>query len=328
MVVAGNEGERARMHAAVEVGIQQRHGKLLEEQRGCGGVAVMQLIPHVQGLGHHGFQVRMGQTAHRDLHRAEKLGPEPAQPVEHFGRIRAETKHSPQALVEITKGAVTAGGVFDDPHRHRRADDSCHRPDRSMRVAWLKSNPTARGQRFRRLERVRPPLVKDGTGDCACWGPHMSAQAMGGPECRIRRSPPASPGIASRASIEINEARLRGQVAFIGRAVRILNSRIANHAGQRPTKRGVGSRGRRPAEVRDRAASGTDIGRKSLQANVDDFELLLKERLHGYAFFRSEMIDADQVAASAFDEATKTPADLRPATTLFRSCGSWSVPQT
>jgi hypothetical protein len=47
-----------------------------------------------------------------------------------------------------------------------------------------------------------------------------------------------------------------------------------------------------------------------------------------YTLLRSEIMVADQVAASAFDEATSTPADLSPATTLLRFWGSSSVPHT
>jgi hypothetical protein len=40
------------------------------------------------------------------------------------------------------------------------------------------------------------------------------------------------------------------------------------------------------------------------------------------------MTAADQTAASAFDDAMKTPADLSAVTIDIRFCGSWSVPQT
>ncbi len=70
VIVAGDEGERALNGAAVEFGFQQRQSELLEQQRGRGGVAVVQLVAHVQGLRHQRLQFRMSQPAHRDLHGA------------------------------------------------------------------------------------------------------------------------------------------------------------------------------------------------------------------------------------------------------------------
>ena len=59
------------------------------------------------------------------------------------------------------------------------------------------------------------------------------------------------------------------------------------------------------------AAGGDDVVGEALQADVDDLEVLLEQCLHGVAPFRSEMMAADHAAASAFDDATKTPADLQ-----------------
>ncbi len=121
---------------------------------------------------------------------------------------------------------------------------------------------------------------------------------------------------------QIDQPRLGREVAFVGGAVGLLDATVADHAGERPAKRRIGAGGRRPAQVRDVAAGGVDVVRKALQTDVDDLEVLLKQGLHDLVLWRSEIRAADQVAASALDEATSTPADLRPATILLRFCGS------
>ena len=82
-----------------------------------------------------GLRSGVRQTAHRDLHRGEEFGAEPAQPFEDVGRIGAEAQHLAEALVEIAVGAVAAVGVLHHPDRHRRADDAGHRPDGAVLVA-------------------------------------------------------------------------------------------------------------------------------------------------------------------------------------------------
>ena len=63
---------------------------------------------------HHRFQIRIGQPPDRNLHSAEELGAQPAQPVQDFGRIRAEAEYLAQTLVEVAKGAIS-GGTTDEP---------------------------------------------------------------------------------------------------------------------------------------------------------------------------------------------------------------------
>ena len=65
----------------------------------------------------------------------------------------------------------------------------------------------------------------------------------------MRRSPSASAGIASRASDEVDQARLGGQVALVGGAVGFVDARIADQARERPAERGVGAGRRRPAQT-------------------------------------------------------------------------------
>ena len=75
---------------------------------------------------------------------------------------------------------------------------------------------------------------------------------------------------------QVNQVRLGGKVAAIGDAVGFGDARIADEARKLPSKRGVRSRRRRPAQVRDLAAGGGDVVGKALQADVRHFEVLLE----------------------------------------------------
>ena len=83
--------------------------------------------------------------------------------------------------------------------------------------------------------------------------------------------------MASLCEHQIDQARLGGEVAVVGDAVGCVDARVADQAGERPAKRRVGARRRRPAQLRDLAAGGGDVVGKALQADVDDLEVLLEQ---------------------------------------------------
>src|SRR5262249_12905582 len=139
-----------------------------------------------------------------------------------------------QSLVEVAKGAVAGGSVFHDPDRHRRANDSGHRPDRSVRMAWLQGHHTAASQRFRGLESVRPAFVKNGTGDRALL---RTAHVRPGDGWSRVQNPALTAGKGGdgiAGEHKIRETRLRGKVAVVSPAVGPFDARVADHPGQRP----------------------------------------------------------------------------------------------
>ena len=73
-------------------------GEALEQQRGRGGVAVVNLVAHVQRLRHQRLELRIGQPAHGELHGGEELAGHPAQPVDDLGGVGAEAQHLARAL--------------------------------------------------------------------------------------------------------------------------------------------------------------------------------------------------------------------------------------
>ena len=149
------------MAAAVELGGEQGEGEPLEEEAGGCGVAIMKFVAHVQRLRHERLEAVVRQAAHRDLHRGEEFGAEPAQPFDDLGRIGAEAQHLSEALVQIAIGAVAAIGILHHPDRHRWADDARHGTDGSVLVARFEGDCAGRRQPLRRLERARPSLRKE-----------------------------------------------------------------------------------------------------------------------------------------------------------------------
>ena len=63
---------------------------------------------------------------------------------------------------------------------------------------------------------------------------------------------------------------------LVRRAIGLVDARIAYHVCNSPAKRSISPRRRRPAQMSDAAAGSGDIGRKALQADVNNLEVLLE----------------------------------------------------
>ena len=74
----------------------------------------------------------------------------------------------------------------------------------------------------------------------------MSAQAIGGPGVQDAPLASAEPGDRVARQHQVDQARLRREVALVGDAVGRLDARVADQARERPAERGVGAGGRRP----------------------------------------------------------------------------------
>ena len=86
--------------------------------------------------------------------------------------VGAEAQHLAEPLVEVAVGAVAARRVLDDPHRHRRADDAGHRPDRAMMVAGLERDaPRVRRVACAAAIVSAQPSSSDGAEDRAAHRP-------------------------------------------------------------------------------------------------------------------------------------------------------------
>ena len=137
MVVAGDEARDGGDVGRRLVELDQRGQQLAQQQRRAGAVAVVALVAHLQRLGGHRAQVdRLAEPlAARRANTRASTSRIQRQALEHLGVVGAVAQHLAEPLVERAERAVAVRGVLDDAHRHRRAHDAGHRPDRAALVA-------------------------------------------------------------------------------------------------------------------------------------------------------------------------------------------------
>ena len=142
----------------------------------------------------------------------------------------------------------------------------------------------------------------------------MSAQAIGGPACRIRARSPQR-GHRFACEHDVDEQRLGGEVAVVRDAVGFLDAGIVDQRAPVPARRDVPARGRRQASCDRVAAGADDVVGEARQADVDDLEVRVEQLVHGRLLQRAARRltrYAAHSAASALLEATSTPADCEP----------------
>ena len=149
MVVAGDERQRRRGVGARHIGFDQRRSDALDEERRCGGVAVVDFVAHVERLRHQRFEFDRAAAHQRGRQRWRDNVGHRAQARDDLGPVRAEAQHLAQAFVEVAVRAPTGGAVLDHEQRHRRADDAGHRPHRRLVVARFEIDFPACDEAFR-----------------------------------------------------------------------------------------------------------------------------------------------------------------------------------
>ena len=236
---------------------QHRRRQPLQQQRGRGRVAVVNLVAHVQGLRHQRLELDGAGLGQRQIERRAQDVGHPLQAVDDLGVVGAEPQHLAEPFVEIAERRAAARRVAHDPHRHRRADDAGHRADRAVMMAGFECDgAAARRARAPVLVSAAQPSNRIAPMIAPCIGPHMRAQAIGGPECRMRRA--RMLGIDSPASPDSREHRLGREIGAIGRAVcRLDAGSLTRRASARPAARSPPAGGAHSICV-DRAAGLRD----------------------------------------------------------------------
>ena len=138
VVVGADECDHPLKGGLGEVTVEHGGKQLAQEQPGGGHVAVVDLIAHVQRLGH--------QRAQRQPLRPvrQRVGQDRAQLVAHPGQtvkyrfvVGPEAQHRTQTLVEVTEAASARGSFLHHPQRHGWANHPGHRPHRPVVMARL-----------------------------------------------------------------------------------------------------------------------------------------------------------------------------------------------
>src|SRR5439155_26248278 len=114
----------------------QSREKLAREEKGRGRVAAVQLISHVERAANNRAQLDAVRRANGLAeNRADDVTDE-AEALSNRLVVDARVQPGPRRpLEEIAEGAVTAGSVLDDEHRHRGGVDPCERADAAVVVA-------------------------------------------------------------------------------------------------------------------------------------------------------------------------------------------------
>ena len=170
-------------------------------------------------------------------------------------------------------------------------------------------------------------------------GPHMRSHAIGGPACRIMRSP--MPGSTSRATPMPSSTRLRRQVALGRLGVGGFDRRMVDEARERHAELAVAAGRRRPLQPRRRAAALHDrVGeraeaRRSARRAAPNSALARNQADTSCSPSDGSVPACESIAAAmratrarALLSASSTPASRSAASCRSRPCGSSSVPHT
>ena len=164
MIVAGDERRALRAAASLrQPGLQRRRREALEEQRrarprcGCGtrrpcAAPARSAASARSGRACAARPASAGASVVA-IHCRRSITSVPLAP---------KRSTLPRPSFRLRVGAVAAVGVLDDPHRHRRADDPGHRPDRAVMVAGrvLRS---CREPASLRASSASPPSLRTGS---------------------------------------------------------------------------------------------------------------------------------------------------------------------
>ena len=259
----------AATFAARLVELDQRRQQRAQQQRRAGTVAVVALVAHLERLRGHRAQVdRLAQPLERAGEHAREHVADPGQAVEHLVVVGAVPQHLAEALVERAERAVAVRRVLDHAHRHRRADDARHRPDRAALVARPELELAVGGASRGVLAVARQTLV-DGGAD---HGPAQRAGHVGPVDRR--------PGVQDRAlahprqqvagDADAGEQRLR-VVEPLHRLV--VRARDRRRLEREPRQRVRGARlGRAPFDALDGHALALELVGEQVDAGVRDRE--------------------------------------------------------
>ena len=119
-----------------------------------------------------------------------------------------------------------------------------------MLVARVQRHRTAGGQPLGAPSSVvGPALVEDRAGDRALL--RAAHVRPGDRRTGVQDAPlaAAEPGDGVARQDQVDQARLRGEVAVVGGAVGLLDARVADQVRERPAECRVRPGGRRPAQV-------------------------------------------------------------------------------
>ena len=227
---------RSRAH----VGVEQRRGEALEQQRRRRGVAVVHLVAHVERLRHQRLQLDRDRCAP-----APRAAPARASSAIQrrrsitSGPLAPKRSTLPSPSLRLQYARLPARPVLDDEHRHRRADDA--RPSARPRAWWWQgssSTPPRSTRRARGVDRIRPAFEHDGAQDGAAHRPAHRRPRDRRPG--VQDQPPAAaPCPASRRA----RARCRSSTGCAStkraNATRVgrFDARVVEDARRAPTRR-------------------------------------------------------------------------------------------
>ena len=208
---------------------------------------------------------------------------------------------------------------------------SGHRADRAVVMTGLERDAARIHETRGRIDRIGPALEQDGAQNRPA---HRSAHRRP----RNRRSGVENQSASRGHRVDdvarerdIDQHRMSFEKAGESNLIRMLDGSMMEYLRERPGRIAIAQRGRLPHGHHAFAAGGHDVVAEAGEADVDDLQRILEQRLHrasGCRFASCRASCAAIEAAWMLLSDTIAPADASVRICATRSWGSPSVPQT